>query len=128
MKPSDLKRPHVFDHTNDEMFLWVTHGVDNPEGGLAMRRFASTLSAEDRWALIDYVRACSAGVAMQQDSSLNQLVRASAMPIKCSGMAASLRAVQRSDSASRWHSRSDLLAAIRGIRTPPSRATQPGLP
>ena len=72
IKPSDLTQPHVFDHTDGEMFWWLTHGIDDPEGGLAMPGFANALSAEDRWALIDYVRAHNAGVAMQQDSALDQ--------------------------------------------------------
>ncbi len=199
IKPSDLTQPHIFDHTDGEMFWWLTHGIDDPEGGLAMPGFANALSAEDRWALIDYVRAHNAGVAMQQDSALVQPVRAPAMPIECNGMAAStmgdlhgravfvalgdaatdrmaipprdaitvevsagnikpapgsciatgptgwnayavladlpldetagseflvdpngwLRAVQRPGATSGWHSRDDLLAAIRGICTHP---------
>ena len=92
IKPSDLTQPHVFDHTDGEMFWWLTHGIDDPEGGLAMPGFANALSAEDRWALIDYVRAHNAGVAMQQDSALDQPVRAPALPIECNGVAASTMA------------------------------------
>ena len=92
IKPSDLTQPHVFDHTDGEMFWWLTHGIDDPEGGLAMPGFANALSAEDRWALIDYVRAHNAGVAMQQDSALDQPVRAPALPIECDGVAASTMA------------------------------------
>ncbi len=89
IKPSDLTQPHVFDHTDGEMFWWLTHGIDDPEGGLAMPGFANALSSEDRWALIDYVRAHSAGVAMQQDSALGRPVRAPAMPIECTDVVAS---------------------------------------
>ena len=85
IKPSDLTQPHVFDHTDGEMFWWLTHGIDDPEGGLAMPGFANALSSEDRWALIDYVRAHNAGVAMQQDSALDRPVRAPALPIECDG-------------------------------------------
>ncbi len=74
------------------MFWWLTHGIDDPEGGLAMPGFANSLSADDRWALIDYVRAHNAGVAMQQDFTLDQPVRAPAQPIECNGVAASTMA------------------------------------
>jgi mono/diheme cytochrome c family protein len=92
IKPTDLTQPHVFVHTDGEMFWWLSHGIDDPEGGLAMPGSADTLSADDRWALIDYVRAHNAGVAMQQDASLDAPVRAPALPILCDGPPASTMA------------------------------------
>jgi hypothetical protein len=74
------------------MFWWLTHGVDDPEGGLAMPGFAKTLSEDDRWALIDYVRAHNAAVAIQQDSAFDTPVRAPALAISCSSVAASAMA------------------------------------
>ncbi len=92
IRPTDLTQPHVFEHTDGEMFWWLTHGIDDPEGGLAMPGFARTLSPDDRWALIDDVHAHNAGVAMQQDSTLEAPVRAPALPIVCHGLPASTMA------------------------------------
>jgi putative copper export protein/mono/diheme cytochrome c family protein len=89
IKPADLTMPHLWEHSDGEMFWWLTHGIDDPEGGLAMPGFGTTLSAEDRWALIDYVRAHNAALAMQQDSAFDVPVRAPALPITCAGVTAS---------------------------------------
>ena len=89
IKPADLTMPHIWAHTDGEMFWWLTHGVDDPEGGLAMPGFENTLSADDRWALIDYIRAHSAGVAMQRGAASDLTVRAPALPVTCVGVAAS---------------------------------------
>ena len=51
IKPADLTMPHIWEHTDGEMFWWLTHGIDDPEGhGQAMPGFADSLSADDRWA------------------------------------------------------------------------------
>ncbi|MDR3531590.1 MAG: CopD family protein [Rhodopila sp.] len=89
IKPADLTMPHLWGHTDGEMFWWLTHGIDDPEGGLAMPGFAASLSPDDRWALIDYVRAHNAGLAMQQDAAFDVPVRAPAFPVACSGVTAS---------------------------------------
>ena len=89
IKPADLTMPHLWEHSDGEMFWWLTHGIDDPEGGLAMPGFATTLSVEDRWALIDYVRAHNAGLAMQQDSAFDVPVRAPTFPVTCAGVSAS---------------------------------------
>jgi hypothetical protein len=38
--------------------------MDNPEGGLSMPGFADRLTEDERWALIDAIRANNAGVAL----------------------------------------------------------------
>jgi putative copper export protein/mono/diheme cytochrome c family protein len=86
IKPADLTMPHIWGHTDGEMFWWLTHGIDDPEGGLAMPGFAASLSAEDRWALIDYVRAHNAGLAMLRDAAFDVPVRAPALPVSCAGV------------------------------------------
>lgn len=93
IKPADLTMPHLWEHTDGEMFWWLTHGIDDPEGrGLAMPGFGKTLSTDDRWVVIDYVRAHNAGVATQQDSKLDVAVAAPAFAVNCLGMAASTMA------------------------------------
>jgi putative copper export protein/mono/diheme cytochrome c family protein len=88
IKPDDLTMPHVLQHTDGEMFWWLTHGVDDPEGGLAMPGFAASLSADDRWALIDYVRAHNIGTARTRDYEVP--VQAPAFPVACDGVAAAI--------------------------------------
>jgi putative copper export protein/mono/diheme cytochrome c family protein len=87
IKPADLTQPHLQEHTDGELFWFLSHGVDDPEGGLAMPGFVATLPTDDRWALIDYVRAHNAGVAIQQDAAFETPVRAPNMPIDCNGAA-----------------------------------------
>jgi putative copper export protein/mono/diheme cytochrome c family protein len=86
IKPADLTMPHLWEHADGEMFWWLSHGVDDPEGGLAMPGFAASLPAEDIWALIDYVRARNAGLAMQQDAAFDIPVRAPGFPQTCNGV------------------------------------------
>jgi putative copper export protein/mono/diheme cytochrome c family protein len=65
MRPADLTAQHLWAHSDGDMFWYLTHGFDAPEGGLAMPGFAGTLSSEARWDLIDYVRARNAGESMR---------------------------------------------------------------
>ncbi len=60
--PADLTAEHLWMHSDGELFWWLAHGIEAPEGGLAMPGFADRLSDDDRWALIDYVRAHNAGL------------------------------------------------------------------
>lgn len=86
--PADLTAGHLADHGDGELFWWLTHGVDDPEGGLAMPGFAATLSEADRWALIDFVRAANTGATTRGGSRWPKPVRAPAMPVACAGEAA----------------------------------------
>lgn len=54
--PADLTARHTADHTAGDIFWWLTHG----KPGTAMPGFAAQLSEEDRWDLINFVRALSA--------------------------------------------------------------------
>lgn len=51
-KPADLTDGHVDDHTDGDLFWWLTHGFP----GSAMPGFGGRLTEEDRWALVNYVR------------------------------------------------------------------------
>jgi putative copper export protein/mono/diheme cytochrome c family protein len=92
IKPADLTMPHIWEHSDGEMFWWLTHGIDDPAGGLAMPGFGSSLSADERWALIDYVRAHNAGFAMRRDPASDVPVRAPVLPVSCAGVGASTTA------------------------------------
>jgi putative copper export protein/mono/diheme cytochrome c family protein len=56
-KPADLTARHANDHTAGDLYWWLSHGVK----GSAMPGFASVLSEEERWDLINFSRALSAG-------------------------------------------------------------------
>ena len=89
IKPADLTMPHVFAHSDGEMFWWLTHGIDDPEGGLAMPGFAGVLTDDDRWALIDYVRAHAAGAGSRQTGTFMPPMRAPGAAVACDGVVAS---------------------------------------
>jgi mono/diheme cytochrome c family protein len=93
IKPADLTMPHLWEHSDGEMFWWVTHGIDDPEGrGLSMPGFGAKLPADDRWAVIDYVRAHNAGMAMQENGALDSPMQAPAFAVTCAGVHASITA------------------------------------
>ncbi len=93
IKPVDLTQPHIWRHTDGEMFWWLTHGIDDPEAGpggaLAMPGFQTAIPDEGRWALIDYVRAHSAAASFQRDPAFDTPVPAPSDPIACNGLPAS---------------------------------------
>ncbi|MSQ58884.1 MAG: c-type cytochrome [Betaproteobacteria bacterium] len=55
--PADLTAPHTADHTAGDMFWWLTHGI--PAG--KMPGFGEILSEDERWDLINFLRAFSSG-------------------------------------------------------------------
>jgi putative copper export protein/mono/diheme cytochrome c family protein len=63
--PADLTAEHFWAHSDGDLFWYLSHGIENPHGGLAMPGFDRVLSSEARWDLIDYLRAQSAGASMR---------------------------------------------------------------
>jgi putative copper export protein/mono/diheme cytochrome c family protein len=57
--PADLTAPHTGQHTAGDLFWWISHGI--PRTG--MPSFGETLSEDERWDLINFLRALSAGEA-----------------------------------------------------------------
>jgi putative copper resistance protein D len=57
IRPADLTAPHLFAHSEGDLFWWVSRG----KGGV-MPGFASVLSPAQRWDVINFVRARAAGV------------------------------------------------------------------
>ena len=57
-KPVDLTAPHANAHTAGDLYWWLSHGV-NPSS--AMPGFGASLSEEERWDLINFMRALSSG-------------------------------------------------------------------
>ena len=60
--PADLRAPHTAQHTAGDLFWWISHGIP----GSGMPGFGSRLSEEERWELINYLRALSAGYAARE--------------------------------------------------------------
>jgi putative copper resistance protein D len=57
-RPADLTARHTGDHTAGDLFWWLTHGI----AGSAMAGFGD-LSEEQRWDLVNFLRALGAGEA-----------------------------------------------------------------
>jgi putative copper resistance protein D len=55
--PADLTAPHTGQHTAGDLFWWITHGIR--AGG--MPPFGETLPEEERWDVINFLRALAAG-------------------------------------------------------------------
>jgi putative copper export protein/mono/diheme cytochrome c family protein len=54
-KPADLTAPHANSHTAGDLFWWISYGMPKS----AMPGFGEKLSEEDRWDLINFLRALS---------------------------------------------------------------------
>ena len=65
--PADLTAPHTGQHTAGDLFWWITQGI--PVSG--MPAFGETLSEDERWDLINFLRALAAG---EQARALTPLV------------------------------------------------------
>jgi hypothetical protein len=81
-------------HSDGELFWWLAHGIEAPNGGLAMPGFADALTDDERWALIDYIRAKNAGLAFRQTASWPQPIRAPAFDAACGDGPKSLSELQ----------------------------------
>jgi putative copper export protein/mono/diheme cytochrome c family protein len=81
--PADLTAEHLWAHSDGELFWWLSHGIEAPEGGLAMPGFSGTLSDDEGWDLIDYIRAHNAGLVLSGTGSWSPPVQAPELPIAC---------------------------------------------
>jgi len=55
--PSDLTAAHVDDHTDGDLFWWLTHGM----AGTAMPSWQEQLSEPERWMVVHYIRSLRRG-------------------------------------------------------------------
>lgn len=55
-RPVDLTGSHLLTHTDGDLYWWVSHGIT----GTGMPSFTGTLTDQDIWALIRYVRSLHA--------------------------------------------------------------------
>lgn len=61
-RPADLTAPHLLAHSEGDLYWFISHGFDTPEGQAAMPGFAGVLSSDGRWDLIDYLHAHQIGM------------------------------------------------------------------
>lgn len=66
-RPADLTAPHTNEHTAGDIFWWLTHGL-----GIVMPGFGTTLSEDERWDLINFLRALSAGEAARSLTAIDE--------------------------------------------------------
>jgi len=83
--PADLTAGHLWGHTDGELFWWLSHGIEAPNGGLAMPGFAASLSDDQRWDLIDYIRAHNAGLVHAAAGNWSPPVQAPELTASCPG-------------------------------------------
>lgn len=57
-KPPDLTAPHADNHTAGDLYWWLSYGV---KPSSAMPGYSQSLSEEERWDLINFMRALSSG-------------------------------------------------------------------
>ena len=81
--PADLTAAHLWEHADGEMFWWLTHGIPAPDGTPAMPGFAGLLSPDQRWSLIDAVRANNAGAARRATGTWPRPIAVPAFTIDC---------------------------------------------
>jgi putative copper export protein/mono/diheme cytochrome c family protein len=62
--PADLTAAHFRMHTEGDLFWYISHGRAGPSGVETMPAFGDVLSSDDRWALIDFLKAHNAGYSM----------------------------------------------------------------
>jgi putative copper resistance protein D len=69
-RPADLTAKHSADHTAGDLFWWLSHGmkVDGAPG--PMPGFAASLDEEERWDMINFLRALSAAERAREMSPL----------------------------------------------------------
>ncbi len=82
--PADLTAPHLWAHADGELLWWLSHGIEGPQDGtLAMPGFADALSEDERWDLIDYIRAHNAGLAWRGTGRWSPPIQAPGLQATC---------------------------------------------
>jgi putative copper export protein/mono/diheme cytochrome c family protein len=83
--PADLTAAHLWMHSDGELFWWLAHGMAAPDGRPAMPGFAGSLTDDQRWHLIDFIRARNAGLAFAATGVWPQPLRAPELEARCAG-------------------------------------------
>jgi copper resistance protein D len=62
VRPANLTEPHLFSHNPGDLFWWVSHGA----GHGAMPGFAAVMTPDQRWDVINFIRARAAGILARE--------------------------------------------------------------
>ena len=89
--PADLTAPHLWMHSDGELFWWLTDGMKTPEGVRVMPGFAAALDDDQRWAAIDFIRARNAGGTFKRTGDWTPSVQAPGFDITCATAAMRLK-------------------------------------
>ena len=84
---ADLRQPHIWSHPVGDLFWFVSHGIDAPDGSPMMPAFADILSEQARWSAIDYVHALSAGSVTRGLDNWPQSLTAPPLAVACGALA-----------------------------------------
>ncbi len=85
IRPADLTAEHLWAHSDGEMYWYISHGFEAPQGGITMPGFAGSLSSEGRWDLIDYLRAHNAGESMRKSGKWPHPLPVPQFDAECAG-------------------------------------------
>ena len=85
--PADLTAAHLWEHADGELFWWLLHGMEAPDGTQVMPGFAGVLSDDQLWALIDAARARNAGLALKSSGAWPQPAALPGFSLACPGRA-----------------------------------------
>jgi putative copper resistance protein D len=69
-KPADLTARHAADHTAGDLFWWLSHGMKVDKAPGPMPGFAQSLDEEERWDVINFLRALSSAERARQMTTL----------------------------------------------------------
>ena len=81
--PADLTAEHFWAHRDGELYWYISHGIEAPDGSKAMPGFGGSLSNEAVWDLIDYLRANNAGGSMRTTSRWSHPVPVPQFDLAC---------------------------------------------
>jgi copper resistance protein D len=62
---SDLTADHIYEHTDGDLFWWISHGIND-----VMPGFASAIDDAGRWNLIDFVHANADAVRLRRGDNV----------------------------------------------------------
>jgi mono/diheme cytochrome c family protein len=88
VRPANLAEGHVLSHADGELFWRLQAGFQAADGRVLMPAFGAVLTDDERWRLIDYVRANAVGQSLTSSGVLPYPLPLPSFPIACDGPAA----------------------------------------
>ncbi len=92
--PANLTAGHLWAHDDGELFWWLSDGIRSPEGAQVMPAFGGVLSEEERWNLIDYIRANNVGLNYAETGLWSPSTQAPGFQAECTDGAVTSQALR----------------------------------